>query len=192
MKTPVLGVLIAALSYLLYSYMSGGPPNIVRVKIGHTYYQVQDLPGKQDAAKLMADIQQRIQKVVDFYKEEHTDEPARLLAERYNPASLFENAMTSSDTSYSENKGEKIVLCLRDKTNTSYPLIEINTCMFVVLHELAHLMTAELDAHSHTREFWHNFRRLLEDSIKLGIYQSVNYAKTPVQYCGMMITDSPL
>jgi predicted metal-dependent hydrolase len=38
--------------------------------------------------------------------------------------------------------------------------------MFVTLHEMAHLMTESLDAHKHTREFWSNFRRLLEDASK--------------------------
>jgi hypothetical protein len=85
------------------------------------------------------------------------------------------------------------VICLRDKNDPpAYPFVDMNTVMFVVLHEMAHLMTAELSSGKHTPEFWANFRRLLEDASRIGIYTPVNYAKSPVDYCGMKITDSPL
>ena len=192
----ILVVVIAMLSYLLWQYVTGGPGNIIVLKAsdGNTY-KVQDLTHKRDAAELMAEIHKNLRKVVDFYRQDEyvSDEPARLLVERFNPDAFMENTVTSSDTSYSENKGDKIVLCLRDKNDPpNYPLIDTNTVMFVVLHEMAHLMTAELNGHKHTREFWANFRRLLEDASKLGIYSPVNYSRTPVSYCGMMITDSPL
>jgi predicted metal-dependent hydrolase len=81
-------------------------------------------------------------------------------------------------------------VCLRDKTKApEYPLIEENTVMFVMLHEMAHLMTETI---GHTQEFWNNFKRILHDAVKLGIYKQVNYAQKPTPYCGMIITSSPL
>ena len=97
--------------------------------------------------------------------------------------------MNANSTSYSENKGQKIVICLRDKTTPPFPLIDLNIIMFVLIHEMAHLMTSSI---GHTPEFWTNFRKLLHESIQIGIYKQENYAKNPVQYCGMTITDSPL
>jgi hypothetical protein len=44
----------------------------------------------------------------------------------------------------------------------------------------------------HTPEFWGNFKRILHDAIKVGIYTPINYSRQPIPYCGMMITDSPL
>jgi len=109
---------------------------------------------------------------------------------RFQPDSFIENDMGSSDTSYSENKGQKIVVCLRDKTKAPhYPIIEENTIMFVMLHEMAHLMTETI---GHTSEFWANFKRILHDAVKVGIYSPVNYARQPTPYCGMTITDSPI
>lgn len=185
------------LGYLLYQYVNGGPGNLVSLKAEKDgqRYLVQDLPNKQGACEMLADIKGRMDKVAAFYGQEEfvSDPPAKHLVERYNPQHLMENSMTSHDTSYSENKGEKIVLCLRDKTNPpGYPLVDINTVMFVVLHEMAHLMTPALSTGKHTPEFWANFRRLLQDANQIGIYQPVNYAHTPVPYCGMEITDSPL
>jgi hypothetical protein len=100
---------------------------------------------------------------------------------------MIENDLDADSTSYSENKGEKIVVCLRDKSTKK--LVDENTIMFVILHEMAHLMTTTV---GHTPEFWTNFRRLLQDGIQVGIYKQVNYDRSPVTYCGMSIHSSPL
>jgi hypothetical protein len=193
----VIVVLFAVLGYLFYMYVHGGPGNLTDVKsqLNGKIYRVQDLPNKQEAAEMLATIHGNLTRLYNFYKQEEyaSDPPAKLFVERFNPQNMMENSMTSSDTSYSENKGEKIVLCLRDKTSPpTYPLVDLNTVMFVVLHEMAHLMTAELSTTSHTPEFWANFRRILQDSERMGIYSPVNYSHSPVSYCGMTITDSPL
>jgi predicted metal-dependent hydrolase len=110
------------------------------------------------------------------------------MVERFNPENMCENNVDSGSTSYSENKGERIVICLRQKEKP-YPLIDENTVMFVVLHEMAHLMTTTV---GHTPEFWANFRRILKDAIRASVYQEVNYTREPADYCGMKITSSPL
>jgi predicted metal-dependent hydrolase len=46
--------------------------------------------------------------------------------------------------------------------------------MFVILHEMAHLMTTTV---GHTPEFWANFRRILHDASSIQIYRPVNYAQ---------------
>jgi hypothetical protein len=191
MRPEFVAITVAMMGYLGYLFISGDPGNLTTVG----GQRVQDLPGKDEAAERIAKVKQNIQKIVSLYKQDEyvTDKPTQLLVERYRPDSILENSVTSKDTSYSENKGEKIVICLRDKNDPpAYPFVDMNTVMFVVLHEMAHLMTAELSSGKHTPEFWANFRRLLEDASRIGIYTPVNYAKSPVDYCGMKITDSPL
>jgi hypothetical protein len=193
----LMAIAAAMIGYILYLFFNGGPGNLTEVKstVDGKMYQVQDLPNKQGAADMLAKIQANVQKVVDYYRKDEfkTDRPAELFVERYNPQNMMENSVTSGETSYSENKGEKIVLCIRDKTKPpNFPLVDMNTVMFVVLHEMAHLMTQDISSGKHTPEFWANFRRLLEDSAKIGIYQPVNYSRAPQEYCGMTITDSPL
>jgi hypothetical protein len=156
-------------------------------------YEIQNLPNKEEAVKRMAGICASLTKLRDYYASDKglaSDPPVARFLARYQPDSFVENDMSSSDTSYSENKGQKIVVCLRDKTKPpSYPLIDQNTVMFVMLHEMAHLMTETI---GHTQEFWTNFKRMLHDAMKIGIYSSVNYAQKPTPYCGMTITDSPI
>ena len=43
----------------------------------------------------------------------------------------------------------------------------------------------------HTKEFWQNFKFLLKNAVKIGIYKPVDYKNKPKNYCGMKITDNP-
>ena len=109
------------------------------------------------------------------------------LVKNYNPDVLSENTPDSKFTSYSENKGQKIVFCLRQKSDNK--LVDLNTMMFVGLHELSHLMTKSI---GHGKDFWDNFKILLRIGIRLGIYKCQNFEKESKEYCGTKITDSPL
>lgn len=188
---PVAAVgLAAALAYAVGS----GPRNTLRMNgpDGHQY-EMQNLPNKEGAVAMMADIRAALIKLHTHYKDEPAlaaDPPVSRFLQRFTPDVFVENDMQSKDTSYSENKGQRIVVCLRDKTKApQYPLVDKNTVMFVILHEMAHLMTETI---GHTQEFWTNFKRLLGDAVQIGIYEPVNYAQRPTPYCGMTISDTPI
>ena len=100
----------------------------------------------------------------------------------------MESTPDSKYTSYSVNKGEQIVYCLRSR-DSEERLVDLNTILFVALHELSHVMTISV---GHTPEFWDNFRFLLANAIHWNMYTAVNFRKTPKAYCGTHITDSPL
>lgn len=178
---------------LAYAIMQG-PQNTIRIQgPDGRDYEMQNLPNKESAVKLMASIREKLVRLHTHYKEDiglSQDPPVARFIQRFTPDVFVENDMQSKDTSYSENKGQKIVVCLRDKTQPpQYPLIDENTIMFVMLHEMAHLMTETI---GHTQEFWTNFKRILGDAVQLGLYHPVNYAQQPTPYCGMQITDSPI
>jgi len=178
---------------IAYAATNGGPANLVSVRSSRTNraYEVQNLPDKQEACELMSNIHDKLNKLMDRYRSDPNtaaDQRVRVMLERFRPENICEADVHSDTTSYSENKGERIVICLRDKQKP-YPLVDENTVMFVVLHEIAHLMTTTI---GHTPEFWANFRRILKDGVGAGIYQETNYARNPVKYCGMTITDTPL
>jgi hypothetical protein len=174
--------------------LNQGPSNTIRMKgPDGREYDMQNLHDKENAVKLMASIRSDLVKLYEHYKTTpglDQDPPVGRFIARFSPDVFIENEMSSPDTSYSENKGQKIVVCLRDKTAPpKYPLVDKNTVMFVMLHECSHLMTQTI---GHTQEFWNNFKRILGDAVQLGIYHPVNYAQTPMPYCGMVISDSPI
>jgi len=80
-------------------------------------------------------------------------------------------------SAYTENK-EMITMCLQDpKTKKFY---DMNTLMYVALHELAHVVTT---THGHDEQFKANFVKLLERAAQLGIYDPTK--PLPENYCGV-------
>ena len=101
---------------------------------------------------------------------------------------ICETLPTSKYTAYSENKGEKIALCLDKEENGNGGLIDDNTLIFVAIHEVSHIATKSV---GHNDEFWSNFKFLLGEASKIGIYKPIDYKKSPKRYCGIKIKDSP-
>jgi hypothetical protein len=151
-------------------------------------YCVREREKLELAANLLAQVTQKMKDMVAYMKEKHSEDPrTKRLDEGFNPKKISETLPTSELTAYSENKGEKLAFCL-NTTKEGNKLIDINTLTFVALHELSHIMTESI---GHKQEFWQNFKYLLENAKEAGIYNPVDYKKTPKQYCGMTINDNP-
>jgi predicted metal-dependent hydrolase len=161
----------------------------VRSNIDNKEYLVRNTKDSQEAANMLSQISNRLSDVVTALNTKYPKDPrVKRVKERFNPDKLSESSPTSQYTSYSVNKGEKIVFCLRSK-DKEQELHDFNTITFVALHELAHLMTESI---GHTQEFWDNFRFILKNAIQKGYYTIQDFKKQPVRYCGTNITDSPL
>ena len=140
------------------------------------------------AADRLANANRSMKNLVDHCKEKYPDqENVRRLVDGYNPKKIYETLPTSKYTAYSQNKGEKLAFCL-DQEKNSGGLIDMNTLMFVAIHELSHIATESI---GHTDEFWNNFKFLLEEAKEINIYSPIDYSKSPQKYCGMTITDNP-
>ena len=151
-------------------------------------YCVRERKKIDEAADLLAMTAGKCDEVVAYMHKTYPDkENVERLVKNYNPSVIKETLPTSELTAYSENKGEKIAFCLNKKKNGT-ELIDENTLMFVALHELAHVMSVSI---GHTREFWLNFKFLLENAVKIGVYNPKDYKKNPVSYCGMKLSDNP-
>mgnify|MGYP006074908023 CR=1 FL=1 len=164
---------------------------IVYSKIDNRPYVVKSLPNKQKAADLLAKMNRRLILLVEHMQKndskfDQTD--VDRLATNFNPDNISEGTDKSNYTSYSINKGEKIIFCLRSRDGMN-KLIDLNTIMYVAIHELGHLMTEEI---GHPPVFWKNFRILLKEAVELGLYKKVNYAEKPVKYCGINIKSNVL
>ena len=106
---------------------------------------------------------------------------------------IYEISPTNKEglTSYTENK-VKLILCLRKKTPNAqgiYELHDINTMMFVVIHELTHVLN---DQYDHGPKFWALFEFMLHNAVECGIYSPIDYRKHRLLYCGLLITHNPL
>lgn len=156
---------------------------------GDTYI-VRDLNDKQAAADQLGKIKDACFRFRDVVYEKHNKDPRakRLKNNLTETRTLFsESTPDSSFTSHTKNKGDAIIFCLRQR-NDNEELVDYNTMMFVAIHELGHVCTETI---GHNKEFWTNFKWLLEIAEREGFYNKVDYSKMPQEYCGMMITDNP-
>ena len=165
---------------------------MIKSKIDGNKYYVQkkeSLTDMSETSDHIAKIVNRIKALIEHLKKTYPDDKRTIILEKnFDPTSVLEAPIVKGQTSYSINKGEKIMLCLRTRDEHE-ELIELNTMMFVTLHEIAHVCTVSI---GHTEEFWENFKWILEEAINIGIYSKQEFSKNPVNYCGMTISNSPI
>ena len=167
------------------------PLTEVKSQVDGKIYKVRDMPDKQRAADLMANVRLKLQKLYYYLREKFPTKPQVLqLVQNFQPDNtrFLEATPDAEFTSYSVNKGEKIHMCLRQREGQNESLIEENVMTFVGLHEMAHTITKSV---GHTPEFWNNFGWLLKHAEDIGIYKYQDFKSKPVAYCGLQITDSP-
>jgi hypothetical protein len=179
---------IILVTYFIYTtFFDDNIEPVVSSLDDREYYVQADKEDAKDAANTIAEIRRRVVLLVEHLIKTHSadDERIIMLKDNFNPDAFKEGVDNSGYTSYSVNKGEQIILCLRNKNK----LMDINTLIFVTLHELAHLITPDI---GHTPLFWDNFKWILEEAMNIGIYVKQEFDKKPVEYCGMLITSNPL
>ena len=182
----ILSILI--IIFFLYYESKYSQLTYVRSSVDNRQYLVRNREDKQKAADMLATIRKNLDTIVNTLTEKYKDKPRIIrLKENYNPEKISESIPNTDYTSYSVNKGEQIVFCLRSKDKQE-KLTDINTIMFVAIHELAHVMTKSI---GHKQEFWDNFKFLLANAKESGIHEPKDYKKEPQKYCSMKITDNP-
>jgi predicted metal-dependent hydrolase len=188
----LIGMLILVAFCLLgYTHIENLTNEVTYIKssIDNNEYLVRNMEDKEEAANLLAKIRIKLEKLCEIMKEKFpNDENVKIMNERFNPDNITETGKNNQYTSYSVNKGEKIVFCIRQKDEKE-TLVDENTITFVSIHELAHIMTKSV---GHTTEFWNNFKKLLKVAVEHNLYIKEDYSKDPKEYCGIKVTDSPL
>ena len=159
---------------------------LVQVTVNGNSYNVRKDDSKESAEKLERLHKKIIILIQHLDKKDSKHQGVIRLKNRYRAKILCELHKGSSNTSYSVNKGEKLVVCMRSKDDHTFH--DDNTIFFVVLHELAHIMTTSI---GHKDDFWNNFRYLLKHAITINLYEYQDFNTKPKDYCGIQITDTP-
>ena len=87
-------------------------------------------------------------------------------------------------TSYSVNKGDKIVMCIIDYRYSPPIPFDMNTIMYVALHELAHIGDNNT---GHTNSFKRVFSLILTEAERLRIWTPSGAGGAQTFYCGINI-----
>src|SRR3989338_3980727 len=163
-------VIIGILLLSSYMYLEGFQNEVeyVTATLDHRTYLVRNLPDKGEAANSLARIRQTLMHVVNTLSQKYPkDERCRRMIFKFRPDNISESSDKGKYTSYSVNKGEKVIFCLRQRDERNKSV-------------------------GHTEEFWDNFRFILREAIQMGLYHHQKFHQTPEPYCGTMITDTTL
>lgn len=168
----------------------------VRASDGEVYNVCEIFPEHDRAAEALAHVNKMNVELLRYLRSTVGRAPPALqrriwaLLARYNPQVLSENTPHNLDmprtTSYTNNKGEAMFICLRSMETDA--LHGLSVVEFVVLHELAHVAT---EIWGHDTEYWVNFKWVLQQAKAAGLHEPVDYSKTPIRYCGMDIDYNP-
>jgi hypothetical protein len=152
-----------------------------------TYY-VQDYQNNKEAADVLSKLANDSMKLINYLSHKYPDKDnVSRLKEKFNPNNMREAIHEKDSTSYTINKGEMMHLCLRNKDENK-TLHEHNLLMFVIIHELAHIASKSI---GHNKEFYDNFKFLLNEAASMHIYHPVNFGNNPEEYCGINVTNNP-
>jgi len=188
-------ILILIGIYFVHDYYTNEGLVLVKSDIDNHEYKVQPIDESiseddaKDAANLMAQLKSKMLILVEHLRKTWgaNDERIQMLNKNFDIDRVQEGRHDIPGvTSYSVNKGEKVVMCLRNRDNK---LVDINTLFYVYAHEFTHMICKE---YNHTPLFWKIFKEVLEEAINIGIYVRQDFENNPVSYCGMQITSSPL
>lgn len=168
-------------------------------------YLVRNLNDKKQAADMLAELNNNLRKVVYYinFKLKNCKNKSQLSTQdkyileyeqyikringRIDDVTIKESPPNSEYTSYSINKGEELVFCIRSKKTNQ--LHNMNVLMYVALHELAHIGCPEV---GHTELFNKINIFLLKQAIEIGVYRYENYDASPIEYCGMNLNTTVL
>ena len=163
--------------------------SLVKFEVDGNNILVRDANDKKESAILLNELINRmyiLKKYVIENKNKYPDYKEYI--DQFNEnftntrTKIYETSLKSEYTSYSINKGEELVFCLKSKSTLK--LHDINLLMYVAVHELAHTACPET---GHTPLFNKIFKFLLERAIEINLYYYEDYANHPIEYCGMKL-----
>ncbi len=198
MKLEVFILIIVIMCICVIFYKKVYNFNMVYVKsdMDGNEYLVQNTPDKNQAANTLAKIKKNIITLsdklyadIDLPQNKKYAQYIIRLHERVRGIILIESEQDSIYTSYSINKGEQIIFCLRSRKITSMNnLHDINLMMYVVLHEISHVACPIYDNHGPL--FRDIFGFITKSAVAIGLYRRINFSVDRPEYCGLTITDS--
>tara|TARA_S200000501_G_C20789744_1_gene728935 strand:- start:110 stop:694 length:585 start_codon:yes stop_codon:yes gene_type:complete len=188
-------IIIIIILFLIFYNLINTEVKYVESKIDNKEYLVRDLDNSTQAAALLSNLKIRMEKITNYlYKNRNSlfKENKEYIENLYDRVSsgvkISENSSEVNYTSYSVNKGEELVFCLRSRNkDTKNKFHKLNLLTYVLLHEMAHIACPE---YGHTPLYNSIFAFIVTQSINIGEYTKIDFYQNNTEYCGMQITSS--
>lgn len=185
-------ILILILILGIYFWYNYRTMTFIQSSLDKRYYMVRDLSDKYIAANMLSTLRTNLFILVNHLEQNKNNlyieykSYIEQLVEKIKDVTISESKEKDTTTSYSVNKGEQLVFCIRSKKEWN-SFHDINTLMYVGIHEIAHIGCPE---YGHTQLFKNIFAFFTKIAIELKLYIHIDYRMKPQEYCGIYITDS--
>ena len=178
-------ILLIAVCYILYRCIFIHDDRIIVKAEDGNWYNVRNTPDKQISANALARLNKKINTLLaNLDPEQYPQHKSAILRLKSRYAGkISEGVIDKKLTSYTVNKGEQIVFCIRSR-DPQDTLYSDNILFYVGLHELAHVASISSSVHEHNDEFYDNFDFLKQKAIQLGLFTE---QRNVVNYCGIMM-----
>jgi len=162
---------------------------MIQIKVQNRVYTVRKYEDEKISRSIAQDLHKltiKIEKLIKHLRKNFSNnEKVMRLVNSYRGNIQEIDFHNEGQVGYNVNKGEVIGLCMYKDGQ----YLDLNTIMFVLLHELSHSMTIK---YSHNSNFWKNFEFILQEGINIGIYTYEDFFAEPKMHCGMKISHSPV
>jgi hypothetical protein len=186
MKETLFLVIFVIIFYIVFILNDS---TLVKVETGGNIIMVREGLDKNESAILLGTLITRMYTLRNYLIYNINNFPEyneyiSLMDENFNTkrTKIYEAGNNTEYTSYSVNKGEELVFCLRCKKSNA--LHDINLLTYVAVHEMAHTACPET---GHTPLFNKIFKFMLEQAVIIKLYIYEDYSDHPVEYCGMRL-----
>lgn len=170
-------IYILLILIILLLFYNSFKTDLIKIKsINNKYYYTQKIKSLE-ASKILILLEKFTKKLSYYIIKEYPD---NLYIKNKLKKKIIIKEMPSNYNnyiSYIHNKNI-IYICLRKDKYTFEN--NINELYFILMHELAHLITKK---YGHHEEYWNNYRLLLNIAIKKNLYIYKNYSKNPINIC---------
>ena len=154
----------------------------VKSSVDNRNYVVLQKDDQKKAADILATLRRKLITLMEHLESTQPEnQDLKKIRQNFCTECISEGDTDSQYTSYTVEKGEKMVFCLRDKATQE--LHELNLLTYVAIHEFAHVYTLYEVGHGH--QFKRNFDFLLKEAQKIGIYQPIDFSTSELTYCGV-------
>jgi len=185
-------IIILFLLYI-YIYKLYNSNDVIYVLLDNkNKYLVRNLPDKKLAGETLDKIKDNLILLInDILKNDIKDNKyynyVKIINDKLKTVKIRESTNDNSFTSYTVNKGEEMVFCIRSKKDNK--IHDINELMYVAIHEIAHIGCPEI---GHTDLFKKINYYLLDYGKDIKIYNYIDYSNKPIEYCGLTLNNNLL
>ena len=152
------------------------------IQTNNNQYLVKNTENKLKKVEILDKLFSDIDYILSQFKLEGYD--IESVRKKIKNMEIIEN-LTDEDSSYTINKGERMVVCLANRETDK--IYNYNLILYVLLHEVSHMICK---SYGHGEEFKIIFHKLCKKAIELGKYKYVNYKKYPEEYCSLTLNTS--